>query len=68
MVRLEIWSYNPNEWHAQLRDALTAKRIGDEWISDQRGGNLAAIAELHLDRVLIDVRLYGGIVDAGRLE
>lgn len=37
MVRLEVWSYNPNEWHAQLRDALTAKRIGDEWISEQRG-------------------------------
>ncbi len=37
MVQLEVWSYNPNEWHARLRDMSANQLIGDEYIADQRG-------------------------------
>lgn len=37
MVRLEVWAANLNEWHAQLRDAFTKQRFGNEWIAPQRG-------------------------------
>ena len=37
MVRLEVWSINPNEWHARIRDLFTMKLFGQEWIAEQRG-------------------------------
>jgi hypothetical protein len=37
MVRLEVWSGHPGDWHAQLRDSFTGDRFGEEWIAGQRG-------------------------------
>lgn len=37
MVQVDIWAGNLSEWHGRLRDPLSGRLVGEEWIATQRG-------------------------------
>lgn len=54
MVQLEVWSFSPNDWHARLRDPITNRPMGEEYIADQRGAVIGqAFNWLPLTHVLV---------------